>query len=214
MKPSYYMYAAIAVLLIAGAVVLFRVHPDTERTAIVACVESGGTYDVVNKVCNPPAKATAASPSSGASTAVAKPAAAVADPRDPVKKPGAVNTKVPELPTYYAQQLASTTLQVHLLHPASNALVASPMVVDGEARGTWYFEGSFPVILTNWDGLIIAQGHAKAQNSWMTPDFVPFTTTLTFPRQKSGSKGYLILKKDNPSGLPQNDAAVEITVTF
>lgn len=98
--------------------------------------------------------------------------------------------------------------------------IKSPLTLTGEARGTWYFEASFPVVLTNWDGLIIAEGHAEAQSDWMTEDYVPFKATLTFDSPyKAGDpdfmqRGSLILKKDNPSGLPENDDAFETTVLF
>lgn len=98
--------------------------------------------------------------------------------------------------------------------------ISSPLTIRGEARGTWFFEASFPVILTNWDGLIIAEGIATAQSDWMTEEYVPFEVTLVFDAPyKNGdqdfmSRGSLILKKDNPSGLPENDDAYEITVYF
>ena len=86
--------------------------------------------------------------------------------------------------------------------------------MKGEARGTWNFEASFPVVLTNWDGLIIAEGIAQAQSDWMTEDFVPFIATLNFEKPSYGKNGFLILKKDNPSGLSQNDESLEIPVNF
>lgn len=96
--------------------------------------------------------------------------------------------------------------------------ISNPLVLEGQARGVWFFEGSFPVVLTNWDGLIIAEGYATAQKEWMTENFVPFKATLEFikPEAIEGVKnsGSLILKKDNPSGLPEYDEALEITVLF
>lgn len=108
--------------------------------------------------------------------------------------------------------------KIVLANPSVGAVVASPLSLSGRARGTWYFEGSFPVVLTDWDGKIIAQGPATAQSEWMTTAFVPFTATLTFTTPPSGNshsdRGYLILKKDNPSGLPEHDDALEIPVYF
>jgi hypothetical protein len=102
-----------------------------------------------------------------------------------------------------------------LIAPQPEETISSPLAVKGKARGSWFFEGSFPVTLTNWDGLIIAQGVAQAQGEWMTEDFVPFEATLTFETNTTVSnRGSLILKKDNPSGLPENDDALEITVFF
>jgi hypothetical protein len=92
--------------------------------------------------------------------------------------------------------------------------ISSPLVLTGEARGIWFFEASFPVILTDWDGLIIAQGYAQADTDWMTTDFVPFTSTLTFDKPTYKDNGFLILRKDNPSGLPENDEFVEIPIIF
>jgi hypothetical protein len=98
--------------------------------------------------------------------------------------------------------------------PTSGQKVSSPLTVTGQARGTWYFEASFPVELRNAAGAIIAQGPGQAQGEWMTENFVPFKSTLTFPAQPAGSKGTLILRKDNPSGDPARDQSVSIPVTF
>jgi len=99
--------------------------------------------------------------------------------------------------------------------PRPNAEIESPLTITGEARGYWYFEATFPVILTDWDGRIIAEGYASAQDDWMTEAFVPFTATLEFTVDTSVSnRGSLILKKDNPSGLPEHDDALEFPVYF
>lgn len=96
--------------------------------------------------------------------------------------------------------------------------VHSPLVVRGEARGNWFFEASFPVTLTDWDGKIIAQVPAQAKGEWMTTDYVPFEATLEFENpswsEAFSKRGALILQKDNPSGLPEHDNALEITVFF
>lgn len=50
----------------------------------------------------------------------------------------------------------------------------------------------------------------------MTTEFVPFTATVnyTVDPQTPYARGAIILKKDNPSGLPENDAAIEMPVIF
>lgn len=109
---------------------------------------------------------------------------------------------------------------ISLSAPTPLSVVTSPLVLEGQARGPWYFEASFPVSLTNWDGLIIAEGAATAVGDWMTEEFVPFTMSLAFtnpfnPGDPDFMKnGTLILKNDNPSGLPENDDAIEIPVRF
>jgi len=102
---------------------------------------------------------------------------------------------------------------VQVTSPAPNALVSSPLVVTGQARGTWYFEASFPVRLLDADGTILAVAPAQAQGEWMTEEFVPLAVTLVFAMPAT-STGTLVLEKDNPSGLPENAASVEIPVQF
>jgi hypothetical protein len=109
---------------------------------------------------------------------------------------------------------------ITLTSPQPNGSITSPLTLTGQARGTWYFEGSFPVILTDWDGRIIAESYATAQGEWMTEDFVPFVANFAFPNPYHAGdpdfmrRGSLILKKDNPSGLPENDDALEIPIRF
>lgn len=108
----------------------------------------------------------------------------------------------------------TTTDLIRLDTPLPNQTIQSPLVIKGVARGYWFFEASFPVTLVNWDGLIIAQGIAKAKGDWMTTEFVPFEANLTFTIDKNAysNKGTLILKRDNPSDLPQNNNSLEIPV--
>jgi hypothetical protein len=102
-----------------------------------------------------------------------------------------------------------------LENPQPETNISSPLTITGKARGNWFFEADFPIILTNWDGLIIAETHATALGDWMTEDFVPFEAVLEFaPDTEVSNRGHLILQKDNPSGLPENDDALEITVFF
>ena len=104
---------------------------------------------------------------------------------------------------------------IRLSSPLKEQIVESPLMIKGEARGTWFFEGSFPIVLTDWDGKIIAETTAKAEGDWMTENYVPFSAELNFtPDTKVSNRGSLILRKDNPSGLAQNDNALEITVLF
>lgn len=96
--------------------------------------------------------------------------------------------------------------------------ISSPLNISGKARGTWFFEASFPVFVTDWDGKIIGQGIAQADGEWMTEEFVPFTAEITYDKEEiSGQysdRGTLILKKDNPSGLPEHDDALEMLIYF
>ncbi len=97
--------------------------------------------------------------------------------------------------------------------PLPGATVTSPLVVTGEARGNWYFEASFPVEIRDANQVLLGQGVAQAQTDWMTVNYVPFTLILPFTTPTT-STGTLILKKDNPSGEPQNDNQLVIPIVF
>jgi hypothetical protein len=98
--------------------------------------------------------------------------------------------------------------------PMQGGAVASPMTITGKARGTYYFEASFPVTLVDASGKVMARGHAQAQSDWMTTDFVPFTAALTFVQPGPGTHGTLKLMNDNPSGDPAKQKELDIPVMF
>lgn len=123
-----------------------------------------------------------------------------------------INTTPTATPTPVVTPLADDLFILEA--PLPGAEIHSPLQVRGQARGTWFFEGSFPLILTDWDGLIIAEGYATAQGEWMTTDWVPFEGELVFEKPTYGTRGTLILQKDNPSDLPEFDDAREITIFF
>ena len=103
---------------------------------------------------------------------------------------------------------------ISLNSPQPNDIIKSPLLIQGQARGNWFFEGSFPIVLTDQNGTTIANGIAKANGQWMTTEFVPFTATLTFNVPVSVNNGYLILKKDNPSDKRELDDNLDIPISF
>lgn len=116
--------------------------------------------------------------------------------------------------------VSETHPDIVVVTPVANTEVTTPLRIAGKARGSWFFEASFPVVLTDWDGRIIAEGAAAADGDWMTTDFVPFSIELSFRSPYTATdpafmqRGTLILRRDNPSGLPENDDAYEIAVQF
>ena len=97
--------------------------------------------------------------------------------------------------------------------PLPSQEIESPLEITGEARGYWYFEASFPIHLLDGNGIEIAVAPAQAQSEWMTTDFVPFKLVLLFDKPTTPT-GTLVLKKDNPSGLPEHDDEIRIPVRF
>lgn len=97
--------------------------------------------------------------------------------------------------------------------PLAGSVIMSPVFVRGQARGNWFFEGSFPIFLTDANDNVIAQGLATSTEDWMTENFIPFTASISYQRPNTNT-GKLILKKDNPSGLPEYDDQVVVPVNF
>ena len=97
--------------------------------------------------------------------------------------------------------------------PRPGQNITSPLTGTGQARGTWYFEAQFPVELVAENGEGLTSSIAEAEGEWMTEDFVPFSTTITFEKP-SVLKGNLILKNANPSGLSENSEELTIPVRF
>ncbi len=89
--------------------------------------------------------------------------------------------------------------------PMPSEIINSPYQLRGFAPGNWYFEASFPIILKSEDGFVIAETYAQAQSDWMTSEMVPFIAELNYIID-SPQEAMLIFKKDNPSGLPENDS--------
>lgn len=92
--------------------------------------------------------------------------------------------------------------------------ISDPLTVAGEVKGSWSFEAQFPVSLTDEKGRVITSAVARLEGDWMSNKYVPFSATLNFSGQMPGSKGFLVLKKDNPSGLSEKNDAIEVPVVF
>ena len=97
--------------------------------------------------------------------------------------------------------------------PFPGAVVGKKFSVLGKARGNWFFEASFPVEVLDKDGKVLASGVAQAKSDWMTTNFVEFKADLSVPESYIG-KGTLILKKDNPSGMPEKDASISFPINI
>jgi len=97
--------------------------------------------------------------------------------------------------------------------PFPGAVTGKEFSVIGKARGFWFFEASFPIQVLDQDGKVLATGIAQAQGEWMTEDFVPFKADIKIPTSYIGP-ATLILNKDNPSGLAENDASASFLFTI
>ncbi len=120
-------------------------------------------------------------------------------PRIPVATPGASPSPS-----------AETSIRVTTPTPAMR--VRNPITVIGTARGSWFFEASFPITLIGEKNNPVAYGIAEATSDWMTEDFVPFVGEIN--AQDLRGNFFIELKKDNPSGEPQFDESIRIPIVL
>ncbi len=111
-----------------------------------------------------------------------------------------------------APETAQSSLsdRVIVTTPPRDATVEGTFTVTGSAPGPWYFEASFPVRVLNEDNVVVAETYAQAQGEWMTEDLVPFVSTVTVKDYVGPAT--LVLLRDNPSGLPENDDSVSLPI--
>ncbi len=110
--------------------------------------------------------------------------------------------------------LAERDEMIRVFSPESDQVVSLPIIIKGEARGNWFFEASFPIKLLDASGNEIGLTIGQAKSDWMTTDFVPFEAVLNIISLPENGQGILVLEKDNPSGLPENDDQVRMSIRF
>jgi len=123
-----------------------------------------------------------------------------------------LQTPVVEVPVVETPVADDKSDLIKVTSVESGDAITSPLTITGEARGNWYFEASFPIKLLDSKGNEIASAIAQAQGDWMTEEFVPFKAVLTFNAVRGSTAGTIVLQKDNPSGLPENENQLTIPV--
>lgn len=102
---------------------------------------------------------------------------------------------------------------VQVISPPVYSSITSPVKISGQARGYWFFEASFPVKIIDENGAVLGQNIAQTNENWMVEDFVPFALEIYFTESVTKT-GYIVLEKDNPSGLPENAEELRWPVKF
>ena len=97
--------------------------------------------------------------------------------------------------------------------PKRNQKIKSPLKIEGEARGFWFFEAQFSVELYDVNENFLGRAILTAKDDWMTENFVFFEGELEFA-QSATSLGTLRFLSDNPSGLPENQKIFEVPIQF
>ncbi|MDD5165055.1 MAG: Gmad2 immunoglobulin-like domain-containing protein [Candidatus Pacebacteria bacterium] len=121
-----------------------------------------------------------------------------------------VNALIPSAPQISYTNSSSDMIVVDV--PFPGAVTGKEFSVIGKARGTWFFEASFPIVLLDKGGKVLATGIAQAGSDWMTTDFVPFKADIKVPQSYIGP-ATLVFKRDNPSGEASRDASISFDIT-
>ncbi|HUQ30274.1 MAG TPA: Gmad2 immunoglobulin-like domain-containing protein [Candidatus Paceibacterota bacterium] len=122
---------------------------------------------------------------------------------------GRVYAEEVSVPITYVNASASVIV---VENPYPGAVTGKEFSVTGKARA-WYFEGSFPVEVLDKNGVRLVAVPAQAQGEWMTSEFVPFKADIKISNSYTGP-ATLVLHKDNPSGMPENDASAAFPITI
>lgn len=102
---------------------------------------------------------------------------------------------------------------IKITNPQPGATVEREFEVTGQAVGAWFFEASFTVEVVAPSGDRVAQTIVNAEGDWMQEGLVNFKSEIVQLPSAYEGEATLILRKNNPSGLPQNDASVSIPIT-
>ncbi|MEK7151045.1 MAG: Gmad2 immunoglobulin-like domain-containing protein [Patescibacteria group bacterium] len=98
-------------------------------------------------------------------------------------------------------------------YPKPNDVIKSPVSISGEARGTWFFEASFPITILDANRKVLAKVPMQATADWMTIDFVPFEGVVPFVKSTT-TTGFIIFENDNPSGEVERSKSIEVPIRF
>ncbi len=86
------------------------------------------------------------------------------------------------------------------------------LFISGEITGQWFFEASFVAEIWDESGRKISQGLAEAKDNWMTSELVLFEINFEISSAWKEEKAILVLRKDNPSGLPEHEDALALPI--
>lgn len=122
------------------------------------------------------------------------------------------NTSIALVGEHTGNKSNKNTLPISIISPEVLQEIKSPVYISGEAKGTWFFEASFPVQITDQDGKVLGQGPVTAKTDWMTEKMVAFEGTIPFEKGVA-KNGFVVFTPDDPSGLDRFEP-IKISVIF
>jgi len=110
------------------------------------------------------------------------------------------------------KEVVSTFVEVS--SPLNNQVIESPATLKGRVLAPWLSEGQAPVELQDKNGKMLGKGIIKGPADWMTRSgWMDFEVKVTFS-EAATEDGFVVFKKDNPSGRPELDSELKIQVKF
>ena len=95
-----------------------------------------------------------------------------------------------------------------------NDLLQTGFIIEGKVKDNFFFEGTFPIEVQDMSGNGLGTLFATSKTDWMTSDYIEFKTEPINFDKKDNTEGYILFKKDNPSGLSENDRTIKLKVKF
>jgi hypothetical protein len=98
--------------------------------------------------------------------------------------------------------------------PIAEEWIGNPITVSGKVKSSWILEGMPIAILTNWDGLIIAEVITQKVGEVDKEGFQKFKADIKYEKPEYNERGFLIVQKSNPTRDPKKADAEEIMIYF
>lgn len=89
--------------------------------------------------------------------------------------------------------------------------VSGKVSFSARVQGGYFFEANVGINILDGNKKLLRAGNGMATSEWMTAGPVDFTAVLDFTSLPKGL-GFIEIKNDNPSGLPENDKSILIPV--
>jgi hypothetical protein len=102
---------------------------------------------------------------------------------------------------------------VAITNPELGQQITSPVEIEGQAPGNWFFEANLPISLQTVSGETLTETGYTTSEDWMTEQMIDFSTELTFETPENNF-GYVVIQTDNPSGIPSNTTSFYWPVAF
>jgi len=123
-----------------------------------------------------------------------------------------MNTNIFATGTVEQNSSSTSEMPISVDNIKDNQTVSNPINIQGKARGSWFFEATFPIQLVDASGNIITTTQARAETDWATTSFVNFSATLEYNNSTSTGRALIVLSNDNPSGDPARSQSIFIPV--